>query len=283
MKWIEKKTFPLERALYHQQDLKLVDCRFEGIEDGESALKECRNIELQDCYMDLRYPLWHVQGLKVQNVEQTPNCRASLWYSKDIFIENSKLYGIKALRECRQIAIQNTEIDSLEFGWKSTDIKLENVKINSEYVFFLVRKLDATHCLFTGKYGFQYMEDVTFDHCHFITKDAFWHGKNITVKNSVIEGEYLGWYSENLTFINCTIKGIQPLCYCKNLKLIHCKMEDANLAFEYSSVDIDVIGEIESVKNPLSGIILANQIGEVIQTDDSVYPSNVEIRIRDKE
>lgn len=282
MKCIENKTFPSERDLYHQQDLKLLHCRFEGIEDGESALKECKNIELNDCYMDLRYPLWHVEGLKAVNVEQTINCRASLWYSSNILIENSKLNGIKALRECRQVRIQNTEIDSREFGWKSTNIELEKVKINSEYIFFLVKGLMAKDCLFTGKYGFQYMENVEFDHCHFITKDAFWHSKNITVKNSVIEGEYLGWYSENLTCINCTIKGIQPLCYCKNLKLIHCKMEDANLAFEYSSVDIDVIGEIESVKNPLSGIIQADQIGDVIITDDSVYSSRAQIVIRDK-
>lgn len=283
MKIIENRTFPLERDLYHQQDLKLINCRFEGIEDGESALKECNNIELSHCYMDLRYPLWHVQGLKASDMEQTINCRASLWYSSDILIENSKLNGIKALRECKDIVIKNTEIDSDEFGWKSENITLEKTKVNSQYIFFLVKGLKSTDCIFTGKYGFQYMENVEFDNCHFVTKDAFWHGKNITVKNSVIEGEYLGWYSENLTFVNCTIKGIQPLCYCKNLKLINCKMEDANLAFEYSTVDIDVIGEIESVKNPISGIIKADKIGEVILTDDSLYESNAKIIRRNYE
>lgn len=279
MEILENKTYPLERDLYHQQNIKLINCRFEGIEDGESALKECTNIELDGCFMDLRYPLWHTHHLKMWNTEQTTNCRASLWYSSDIQIDHSKLYGIKALRECKDITILHTEIDSPEFGWKSENIHIEHSTIQSEYAFFLVRNLNAVHTTFTGKYGFQYMENVIFDYCHFVTKDAFWHGKNITVKNSIIEGEYLGWYSENLTFINCTIKGIQPLCYCKNLKLVHCEMIDANLAFEYSSVDATIMGGIDSVKNPLSGTIEADQIGEVILTKDSVYDSHAKIVI----
>lgn len=277
MEIIENKTYPLERDLYHQHDLKLINCRFEGIEDGESALKECTNIELDGCFMDLRYPLWHNHHLIINNTEQTPNCRASLWYSNDIQISNSKFYGIKALRECKDIVIQHTEIDSPEFGWKSENIYIEDSTMNSQYIFFLVRNLKAKKSTFTGKYGFQYMENVEFDYCHFTTKDAFWHSKNVTVRNSTIEGEYLGWYSENLTFINCTIKGIQPLCYCKNLKLLNCEMIDANLAFEYSTVDAKIVGEIDSIKNPISGTIEADQIGEVILTKDSLYESHAKI------
>ena len=70
---------------------------------------------------------------------------------------------------------------------------------------------------------------------------------------SVVKGEYLGWYSENLTLEKCRITGTQPLCYCKNLRLIECTMENTDLSFEYSEVDADIIGHIDSVKNPRSG------------------------------
>ena len=58
MKIIEGKNFPYERDLYGVSDARIVNCTFDGIEDGESALKEARNVSLESCYMNLRYPLW---------------------------------------------------------------------------------------------------------------------------------------------------------------------------------------------------------------------------------
>ena len=84
------------------------------------------------------------------------------------------------------------------------------------------------------------------------------------MENSIVRGEYLGWYSENLTLINCRISGTQPLCYCKGLKLINCTMEDTDLSFEKSEVEATVSGHIVSVKNPESGFITADSIGEII-------------------
>ena len=62
-KVISDKCFSAERALYHSEGLTLINCRFEGIEDGESALKESKDIIAKNCYMDLRYPYWHVRNL----------------------------------------------------------------------------------------------------------------------------------------------------------------------------------------------------------------------------
>ena len=96
-------------------------------------------------------------------------------------------------------------------------------------------------------------------------------------KNCVVKGEYLGWYSENVTFIDCTIVGTQPLCYCKNLKLVNCKLEEADLAFEYSEVEAELIGSVLSVKNPKAGKIVADRIGEIIYTQNSKYESRCTI------
>ena len=44
MNEIKNRKFPLERDLYGIQNSKIINCRFEGVEDGESALKETKDI-----------------------------------------------------------------------------------------------------------------------------------------------------------------------------------------------------------------------------------------------
>ena len=58
----ENKTYDEERALYAIKDATVRNCKFDGPADGESAFKECRNITVEDCYFNLRYPFWHVEG-----------------------------------------------------------------------------------------------------------------------------------------------------------------------------------------------------------------------------
>ncbi|MDE7044247.1 MAG: DUF3737 family protein, partial [Acetatifactor sp.] len=43
--------------------------------------------------------------------------------------------------------------------------------------------------------------------------------------------------------------------------------EDTDLSFEYSDVEADVKGHILSVKNPRSGRITADSVGEIIRGD----------------
>ena len=123
------------------------------------------------------------------------------------------------------------------------------------------------------------MENLTIDNSNLDTKDAFLHIKNVVVKNSLVKGEYLGWFSDGLTLINCKIIGTQPLCYCKNLKLINCTMEETDLSFEYSDVEADIKGNIMSIKNPKSGRIIADSIGEIIK-EDSIMEDTCDIIIR---
>ena len=267
MNTIEHKTFDEERALYGSRELIVRSCSFDGPADGESAFKECTDITAEHCFFNLRYPFWHVHGLKISDSEMTENCRASLWYSDHIEITGTKMHGIKALRECSDVLIRDCDIISPEFGWSTRGIRMEDTPAVSEY--FMMRSEDITfrNVAFTGKYSFQYIKNAVFENCTFDTKDAFWHGENILVRNSVVKGEYLAWYSNGLTFENCKIIGTQPLCCCKNLKLIHCEMIDCDLAFEKSEVDAQIITSVVSIKNPLSGTISVPAVGEVIRDD----------------
>ncbi|MBQ9120630.1 MAG: DUF3737 family protein [Lachnospiraceae bacterium] len=264
---IEKQKFDEERALYGREHLRLVECSFDGPADGESACKEAADIQAERCYFNLRYPFWHVDGLTIQESEMTQLCRAALWYSGDIEVQNTKLHGIKAFRECRNVKIADCDIISPEFGWSVQGLSVERSHAVSEY--FLMRSKDITFrdVTFQGKYSFQYVENVLIENCNFDTKDAFWHAKNVTVRNSVIKGEYLAWYAENLTLENCKLIGTQPFCYCKGLKLIHCEMIDADLCLEKSEVEATLTAPILSIKNPASGRIEVPAVGELIMDD----------------
>ncbi len=261
---IENRQFDEERALYHAQECDMKHCVFAGPADGESALKEARDISLQDCSFSLRYPLWHVIGFSMERSVMDEKTRAAIWYAQKGVIQDCTLNGIKVIRECNDITLTNCIVDSPEFGWKSRNIVLRDTNIASEYIFMDSRDVTLERVSMTGKYSFQYMENLEIVDSVLDTKDAFWHSKNVTVRNSVIKGEYLAWFSEGLTLIDCKIIGTQPLCYCENLRLVNCTMEDTDLSFEYSQVEADIQGHILSVKNPRKGTIVADSVGEII-------------------
>ena len=267
MKLIENKTFDEERALYGSHEIELRNCRFDGPADGESALKESGKILVEDCFFNLRYPFWHDTDLTITGSELTPLCRAALWYSEHVKIENTKLHGIKALRECSDIAMSGCDIVSPEFGWSVRGINMTDCTAESEYFMLRSERLHFDNVKLKGKYSFQYITDSVFTNCNFDTKDAFWHAKNVVIKDSIIKGEYLAWYCENVTFENCTIIGTQPLCYCKGLKLINCRMEKCDLSFEKSDVEANILSSVDSIKNPHSGRIIVPSLGELIMDD----------------
>ena len=158
-------------------------------------------------------------------------------------------------------------------------VSMDDVDVTSEYIFLDSRDITLKNVKMKGKYSFQYVDGLTIEDSELDTKDAFWHSRNVTVKNSLVKGEYLAWFSEGLTLINCRISGTQPLCYCRDLRLIGCTMEGADLSFEYSDVEADVLGHILSVKNPRSGRIVADSVGEIVR-EDPVMECSGEVVLR---
>jgi len=279
METIQGKIFDEERALYAAHDVLIKDCRFDGPADGESALKESFELKVKDCFFNLRYPFWHDRFIEIDGCELTELCRAALWYTDHAKIENSKLHGIKALRECHDITLKNCDIISPEFGWSVLHCNMEDVTAQSEYFMMRSENLHLKNVRFTGKYSFQYVKNAVIEDCVFDTKDAFWHSDHITVKNSVLKGEYLGWYADHLTLINCKISGTQPLCYCKNLTLIDCEMVDTDLCFERSDVEATLTAPVVSIKNPHHGFIKVPAVGEIIIDEEEARRIGCEITV----
>ena len=277
MKKYENQTFDAERALYALRSGVVLNCSFQGPADGESPLKECENITVENCLFDLRYPLWHSDQGKIEHCRFTPNSRAPLWYDKETELNNCILNGIKAVRECDDTRIKNCTIHSPEFGWFCRNLKMTDTVLESEYPFLKSEGIEINALKMKAKYSFQYVKNITIRNSVLDTKDAFWHAQNAIIEDCVITGEYLGWYSKNLRFVRCKMTGTQPLCYAENLVLQDCEMIGTDLAFEYSDVQAKINGSVLSVKNPKSGRIEADEIHHIILDENKLPGSSCRI------
>ncbi len=67
------------------------------------------------------------------------------------------------------------------------------------------------------------------------------------------------------------------MCYIDNLVMKNCRLLNTTLAFEYSTVDAEINGKIDSVMNPSGGSIRADYIKELIIEKDKVDPDKTVI------
>ena len=261
---IKNKAFEEERSLYNSKNLFVDSCKFSGPADGESPLKESSNILVTNSAFDLRYALWHVTNGEVKDCVFSNIARATFWYCKNIKVSGTKSESVKVFRECENVEICDSDYISEEPFWRCNKIVVKNSKLSGFYAFFESNYVVIDNLNFTGKYSFQYNNHLKITNSKLDTKDAFWHCDDVVVENSYIKGEYIGWYSKNMTFINCVIESHQPFCYADNLKFIDCKMPNCDLAFENSTASGNIIGEIESIKNPRKIELRVGKVKEVI-------------------
>ena len=137
------QTFDEERALYHISGV-VENCLFAGPRDGESALKECRDVTVKNCKFSLRYPLWHTEGFSLIGSTMDTLTRAPIWYAKNGVIDSCEISGIKCIRECETLSITNSHIVSPEFGWRSRYITMRDSYAEGEYFLLNVKMFRFT-------------------------------------------------------------------------------------------------------------------------------------------
>lgn len=277
---IKDGKFSGERALYDSHNLILENATFF---DGESPIKECSDITIKNSSFLWKYPIWYSKNISCDNVFFDIEARSGIWYVDNISIKNSIMNCPKCFRRCNHVYLENVKMteDGREMIWYCNDIHIKNLEVNGNYFGMNIDGADIDNLTLNGKYAFDGAKNVHLTNSHLVTKDTFWNSMNITVENSTIIGEYIGWNSENLTFINCHFKSLQGFCYIKNLKFVNCTFEETSLCFELcENIDADIRSHIDSVKNPLSGIIRADSIGELILEEKYVDKSKIKIITR---
>lgn len=276
----QNQLFTGERSLFAEQDATLNQVTFS---DGESPLKESRNINLKNTIFKWKYPLWYSNHIEADHIILEEMSRSGIWYTNDIKVTNSSIQAPKEFRRGKGITLINDYFsDADETLWNCSDIHIENVQARGDYFGMNSENIYADHLSLIGNYGFDGAKNVEIHNSTFVTKDAFWNCENVTIYDSTINGEYLGWNTKNLTLINCTIESDQGLCYIDHLVMKNCTLLETDLAFEYcSDIDADIHSNITSVKNPINGIIKAESIGELIMEVDKVDPSKTTIITND--
>lgn len=272
---VKQKYLSGERALFKSENIKVEDCVFA---DGESPLKESRNIEIDQSIFKWKYPLWYCQNIEMINSTLLETARSGIWYTHHIHIQDSIIEAPKTFRQASHIHLNRVEMPlALESLWNCHDITMNQVNVRGDYFGMNSKNIVISGLNLTGNYCFDGGKNIEIHDSKLISKDAFWNCENVVVYDSIIIGEYLGWNSKNVTFVNCTIESLQGLCYMENLKMVNCKMINTTLAFEYSSVDAKINSHIDSIMNPLSGTIEAYSIDEVIMDPTKINPEDTQI------
>ncbi len=274
-KEIRQQTLTGERALFQGENLRITDCVFM---DGESPLKESRDIELNGSLFRWKYPLWYSSNIVAKNCTWFETARAGVWYTDNIEVEDAVIEAPKNFRRCRGVALKNVSFpNAAETLWNCENVRIKNVVAKGDYFAMNCQDMELDGFTLTGNYCFDGAKNVEIRNARLLSKDAFWNTENVTVYDSFISGEYLGWNAKNLTLINCTVESLQGMCYIDNLVMKDCKLINTTLAFEYSSVDVQIDGKIDSVMNPASGIIRAEYIDSLIMEKDKIDPQKTKI------
>lgn len=262
MKEINQKLLTGERALYGEQDARISYCTFA---DGESPLKECSNLVVDNCLFRWKYPFWYCKNVTIQNSSLFDMARAGIWYVEDLVVKNTVIEAPKNFRRVKHALLEDvTFSNAAETLWSCDEIELKNVTAKGDYFAMNSSNITAENFTLVGNYSFDGGRNITVRNSRLLSKDAFWNCENVTVYDSFISGEYLGWNSKNITLINCTIESLQGMCYIDNLTMKNCRLINTTLAFERSECDVEIIGTVDSVFNPKHGMIKAERIGELI-------------------
>ena len=280
-KEIRQQYLTGERPLFMGKDLKIYDTIFDN---GESPLKESRNIELYGSMFKWKYPLWYSKNILAEDCTWFEMARAGVWYTDNITVRNAMIEAPKNFRRCHGIVLENVDFpNAQETLWSCEQVKMDRVTAKGDYFAMNCTDMKLNDFKLVGNYSFDGAKNVEIRNAKMLSKDAFWNSENVTVYDSFISGEYLGWNAKNLTLVNCTIESLQGMCYIDSLVMKNCKLINTTLAFEYSTVDADIHGKIDSVLNPSGGTIRAEHIGDLIIEKDKIDPSKTKIICSDVE
>ncbi len=278
MKEIKQAYLTGERALFGAHDLRITDTVFD---DGESPLKESRNIELEGSMFKWKYPLWYAENITACNCTWFEMGRAGVWYTRNMTAEDCAIEAPKNFRRCHGLTLRRVSFaNAAETLWHCDGVVLEQAVARGDYFLMNSENVTVDGLTLYGNYSFDGVKNVVIRNSRLLSKDAFWNSENVTVYDSFISGEYLGWNARNLTLVNCTVESLQGMCYVENLTMKHCRTLNTTLAFEYSTVDADITGKIDSVINPAGGTVRADELGQLIMEPERIDPSATEIICR---
>ena len=189
-KQIRQTYFEGERPLFGAEHLSIQDTIFG---EGESPLKESRDISLEGSIFQWKYPLWYSKNIAVKDGTWAEMARAGVWYTDDMTVERALIEAPKNFRRCRRLTLKEVALpNALETLWHCTDVTLDHVMAKGDYFAMDCENMKIQDFQLAGNYSFDGAKNVEIHNAKLLSKDAFWNSENVTVYDSVISGEYLG-------------------------------------------------------------------------------------------
>ena len=165
MKEYRQQFFSGERALYAEDGARIYDSIFD---DGESPLKESKNIEVYSSQFKWKYPIWYSNNVLVTNCNWFEMARSGVWYTNNITVKDSLITAPKNFRRCDGVTLENVNLTNAEETfWNCKNIKLNNVTAKGHYFAMNSENIEVDNFKLDGNYSFD-------------------GAKNITVRNSVL-------------------------------------------------------------------------------------------------
>ena len=281
METIENKELIGERAEYFAKDRKYSKVLFR---DGESPLKHASNISVEASSFEYKYPMWNTDNTVVKNSTFHELGKSGLWYVKNMTIEDTVIHAPKEFRRSSGITLNNVNFtNAAETLWTCDNIRIKNVQAkNGDYFAMNSCNFYAENLTLDGNYFLDGGKNIEIHNSVLNSKDAFWNCENVYLENCTIKGEYFGWNSKNIFMKDCLISSHQGFCYMKNIRMENCRIEDSDLIFEYcQDIDCDIRSPLDSVKNPISGVIHAQSVKEMIRDDETIDLTKIHVYVQD--
>ena len=276
MEKYSKQHYNEERALFSSRDILVEECEFS---EGESPLKESKDVEVNKCVFRWKYPLWYCHNVQVKETTFEETARSGVWYTENISLKDCKILAPKTFRSAKHVLLQTSDMpNAQETFWGCEDIRIISVNAEGDYFGAHSEKIEVDNLCLKGNYLFDSCKNVVVRNSYLESKDAFWNCENVTLVNCTIIGEYLAWNSKNVTMINCKIESHQGLCYIDGLKMYHCEINNSDLILEYSkNIDVEITNEVDSIKNPYSGSIIVKGVKDLILDRKYIDPSKIKV------
>ena len=149
---IHQQKYIGERPLFKGTSLKIYDSIFS---DGESPLKESRDIELYGSMFKWKYPLWYAANITVKDCTWFEMARAGVWYTKNVSVEDSAIEAPKNFRRCENITLKNVSFpNAAETLWHCKKVTMEHITAKGDYFAMNSEDMTVSGLTLYGNYSF---------------------------------------------------------------------------------------------------------------------------------
>ena len=181
MKKIGQERLTGERALFAARDCEIEETIFD---DGESPLKESRNISLRACMFKWKYPLWYAKEIDVRDSTWFDMARAGVWYSERVRVADCAIEAPKNFRRCHDLTLRHVSFaNAAETLWECDGVTLSDVTAKGDYFAMNSRNMTVDNLTLYGNYSFDGCRNLTVRNSRLLSKDAFWNCEDVRAEN----------------------------------------------------------------------------------------------------